>query len=82
MPNDNIEVVCQYRMVVAGVRLRHMKKLKKPIIIYNNSDNNDNNNDNNNNNCNNNNDKMTKHMWDSHSTQYRTLRYIEQPKSH
>ena len=67
-------------MVVAGVRLRHMKKLKKPIMIYNNSDNNDNNNDNNN--CNNNNDKMTKHMWDSHSTQYRTLRYIEQPKSH
>ena len=29
MPNDNIEVVRQYQMVVAWIRLRWMKKLKE-----------------------------------------------------
>ena len=29
MPNDNIEAVRQHQMVVAWIRLRHMKKLKE-----------------------------------------------------
>ena len=33
MPNDNIEAVRQHQMVVAWVRLRHMKKWKETYLI-------------------------------------------------